>query len=153
MRSLLREGSSLYQVRRRRGDSNLPQLSYSCVVEEGLSVVEQDAPDSRQALAATIKRTVCAILPTAQVAGHLASTTSGVPLLLLFALAHQRASDAVASRLAFGLEGKSAAVRPPLHTIFTAATLRRELERCDHQSALKTMRTGAVARCCLRSVV
>lgn len=125
----------------------MPQLSYSRVVEEGLSVVEQNAPDFRQALASTIKRTVCAILPTAQAAGRIASTTSGGPLLLLFAPAHHRASDAVASRLASGLEGEGAAARPPLHATFTAATLRRELERRDRQPALKTMRAEAVARC------
>lgn len=122
----------------------MPQLSYSrVVVEEGLSVVGRDAPDFRQAFDHTIKRITSSILPTAQAAGYIASTTSGESIHLLLPLAH-RASDAIATRLASGLEGRAAA-RPPFHTTYTAAIPREQTR--DRSFALKTMRTESVARC------
>ena len=122
----------------------MPQLSYSrVVVEEGLSVVGRAALDFGQAFDHPIKRTTPTLLPTAHVVVRIASTTSGEPLHLLLPLAH-RASDAIATRLASGLEGRAAA-RPPLHTTYPAATPREQLR--DRSSALKTMRTEPDARC------
>lgn len=133
--------STLDYARRPGWRFHLHQSSCSRVVEDSLPVVEPHACDFKQALALTIRRSAFnTTLQGAPETGRITSNTSGEPPPLMLALAY-RVPDA--TRLAYGLEGYSAAA-PSLHTTNKAATL-REPEQRGGSSVLKTLRFDIVA--------